>query len=69
MGSGHASHKSGDVKHSHDSGQIDAAANITDNPEDLLEQPEGYPFNAQGSEVNSAATERPQDSPSTQKQN
>jgi len=62
MGSGHASHKGGGVKHSHDSGQLDSAATTpAANPEDLLSEGEGYPFNASGAEVNPAATERPQE--------
>jgi hypothetical protein len=60
MSSGHASHKGPGVKHSHDSGQVDSAATTPAvNPEDLLQEGEGYPFNAQGTEVNPAATERP----------
>lgn len=62
MSSGHASHKGPGVKQSHDSGQIDSAATTpAANPEDLLEEGEGYPFNAQGTEVNPAATERPKE--------
>lgn len=59
MSSGHASHKGAGVKQSHDSGQLDAATTPAANPEDLLAEGEGYPFNAQGTEVNPAATERP----------
>ena len=60
MSSGHASHKGSGVKQSHDSGQLDSAATTpVANPEDLLGEGEGYPFNAQGTEVNPAATERP----------
>ncbi|MBD2459554.1 hypothetical protein H6G89_00730 [Oscillatoria sp. FACHB-1407] len=61
MSSGHASHKGGGIKQSHDTQEIDNAATTpTANPEDLLEgEGEGYPFNAQGTEVNPAATERP----------
>ena len=62
MSSGHASHKGGGVKQSHDSGQLDSAATTpVANPEDLLGEGEGYPFNAQGTEVNPAATARPQE--------
>lgn len=63
MSSGHASHKGTGVKQSHDSGQLDSAATTPDNPEDLLGEGEGYPFNAQGQQVNAAATERPNESP------
>lgn len=67
MSSGHASHKGGGVKQSHDSGQLDSAATTpAANPEDLLPEGEGYPFNAQSTEVNPAATERPQESSSEQ---
>lgn len=60
MSSGHASHKGTGVKHSHDSSQLDSAATTPAvNPEDLLKEGEGYPFNAQGTEVNPAATQRP----------
>ena len=60
MSSGHASHKGGGVKQSHDTGQLDSAATTpAANAEDLLGEGEGYPFNAQGTEVNPAATERP----------
>jgi hypothetical protein len=62
MSSGHASHKGSGVKQSHDNGQLDSAATTpAANPEELLEQGGGYPFNAQGTDVNPAATERPQD--------
>jgi hypothetical protein len=67
MSSGHASHKGAGVKQSHDSGQLDSAATTpAAHPEDLLAEGEGYPFNAQGTEVNSAATERPSE-PATNK--
>jgi hypothetical protein len=60
MSSGHASHKGGGVKQSHDTGQLDSAATTpAANAEDLLGEGEGYPFNAQGTEVNPAATARP----------
>jgi len=60
MSSGHASHKGGGVKQSHDTGQLDSAATTpAANAEDLLSEGEGYPFNAQGTEVNPAATARP----------
>lgn len=59
MSSGHASHKGAGVKQSHDTGKLDSAATTpVSNPEDLLGEGEGYPFNAQGTEVNPAATER-----------
>lgn len=59
MSSGHASHKGSGVKHSHDSGQLDSAATTPAvNPEDLLEEGQGYPFDAE-SEVNPEAIERP----------
>jgi hypothetical protein len=62
MSSGHASHKGAGVKQSHDTGQLDSAATTpVSNPEDLLPEGEGYPFNAQGTEVNPAATERPEE--------
>ncbi|MBD3883979.1 hypothetical protein IFO70_19690 [Phormidium tenue FACHB-886] len=69
MSSGHASHK-GKVKHSHDTGQLDSAATTPSNPEDILDEAEGYPFNAQGKvqgeaediQPNPAATERPSNS-------
>jgi hypothetical protein len=49
MSSGHASHKGSGTKHSHDTGQLDSAATTpVNNPEDLLAEAEGYPFNAQG---------------------
>ncbi|MDX2244589.1 MAG: hypothetical protein NW224_28275 [Leptolyngbyaceae cyanobacterium bins.302] len=61
MSSGHASHKGAGVKQSHDPGKLDSAATTpATNPEDLLdEEGEGYLFNAQSTEVNPAATERP----------
>ena len=59
MGSGHASHKGSGVKQSHDTGEIDNAATMPGDPQDVLGEAEGYPFNAQGTEVNPAATERP----------
>ncbi|MGG6293881.1 hypothetical protein ACQ4M4_05615 [Leptolyngbya sp. AN02str] len=72
MSSGHASHKGPGIKHSHDSGQVDSAATTpVANPEDLLPEGEGYPYNAQGkaqgTESNSEATERPHEN-STQSQ-
>ncbi|MBW4619879.1 MAG: hypothetical protein KME17_11060 [Cyanosarcina radialis HA8281-LM2] len=67
MSSGHASHKGSGVKHSHDTGQLDSAATTpAANPEDLLPEEEGYPFSDRGTEVNPAATERPQ-APSTER--
>lgn len=67
MSSGHASHKGGGVKQSHDSGQLDSAATTpAASPEELLPEGEGYPFNAQSTEVSPAATERPQESSSEQ---
>ncbi len=63
MSSGHASHKGPGIKHSHDSGQIDSAATTpASDPQDLLSEAEGYPFNAQGTELNPQATERPDQS-------
>ncbi|BDI16071.1 hypothetical protein ANSO36C_18730 [Nostoc cf. commune SO-36] len=62
MPSGHASHKSGSIKHTHDNGQIDTATDVTVDPQDILPEAVGYPFDAQGTVVNPAATERPQDS-------
>jgi hypothetical protein len=59
MSSGHASHKGSGTKHSHDTGQLDSAATTPSEPQDILEEGEGYPFNAQGGEVNPAAIERP----------
>lgn len=60
MSSGHASHKGNGIKHSHDSGQLDSAATTpVDQPEDLLEKAEGYPFNAQATPPNPQAIERP----------
>lgn len=65
MSSGHASHKGPGIKQSHDTGQIDSAATTpASDPQDLLDEAEGYPFNAQGTPaqgtpVNPAATERP----------
>lgn len=45
MSSGHASHKGAGVKQSHDTGQLDSAATTpVDNPEELLEEGEGYPL-------------------------
>ncbi|HEY9826544.1 MAG TPA: hypothetical protein V6D19_13960 [Stenomitos sp.] len=59
MSSGHASHKGSGIKHSHDSGQLDSAATTPAvNPEDLLEEDQGYPFDAEA-EVNLEAIERP----------
>jgi hypothetical protein len=71
--SGHAGHKGTGVKHSHDSGQLDSAATMPEsNPEDILPEGEGYPFDAQGeaeeTEVNPAALERPQEPPVEQQQ-
>jgi hypothetical protein len=73
MSSGHASHKGQGIKHSHDTGEIDSAATTpVDNPDELLEEGEGYPFNAQGNspeaEMNPAATERPAESSKPQQQ-
>lgn len=59
MSSGHASHKGAGVKQSHNTGKLDSAATTPAVNEDLLNEGEGYPFNAQGTEVNSAVTERP----------
>jgi hypothetical protein len=60
MSSGHASHKGPGIKQSHDTGQLDSAATTpASDPQDLIDEGEGYPFNAQGTEVNPAATERP----------
>jgi hypothetical protein len=60
MSSGHASHKGPGIKQSHDTGQIDSAATTpASDPQELLGEGEGYPFNAQGTEINPAATERP----------
>lgn len=60
MSSGHASHKGPGIKQSHDSGEIDSAATTpASNPQDILDEGEGYPFDAQGTDVNPAATERP----------
>ena len=61
MPNGHASHKSASIKHSHDNGQIDTATDLTVDPEDILPEGGGYPFDAQGTVVNPAATERPQE--------
>lgn len=48
MSSGHASHKGSGTKQSHDTGQLDSAATTpAANPEELLAEGEGYPFNAQ----------------------
>jgi hypothetical protein len=67
MSSGHASHKGAGVKQSHDTGKLDSAATTpAANPEDLLDEGEGYPFDAQGTEVNPAATERPTQSATDQ---
>jgi len=67
MSSGHASHKGAGVKQSHDNGQLDSAATTpAANPEDLLEEGEGYPFNAQGSDVNPEAMERPSEAQAEQ---
>jgi hypothetical protein len=64
MSSGHASHKGYGIKQSHDTGQIDSAGTTpVENPEDLLPEGEGYPFTAQGTTDNPAATERPSESP------
>jgi hypothetical protein len=63
MSSGHASHKGTGVKQSHDTGQLDSAATTpVENPEELLDEGEGYPYNAQGTQPNPAATERPDES-------
>lgn len=60
MSSGHASHKGPGIKQSHDTGQLDSAATTpSSDPQELLDEGEGYPFNAQGTEINPAATERP----------
>lgn len=62
MSSGHASHKGPGIKHSHDSGALDSAATTpAQNPEEILPEREGYPFDAQASE-NSEATKRPEKS-------
>lgn len=58
----HASHKGASVKpNTNANGVIDDASNPGVDPEALLEQPEGYPFDAQGQaeeETNPAALER-----------
>ena len=59
MPGGHASHKGPGIKQSHDTGEIDSAATMPGEPEDVLDEGEGYPFNTQGNQVNPAATERP----------
>ncbi|MBW4561874.1 MAG: hypothetical protein KME32_12115 [Mojavia pulchra JT2-VF2] len=61
MPSGHASHKGPSIKHSHDNGQIDTAADLTVDPQEILDEGQGYPFDAQGTVVNPAATERPKE--------
>ncbi|PSB22556.1 hypothetical protein C7B61_21025 [filamentous cyanobacterium CCP1] len=64
MSSGHASHKGPGIKQSHDTGQIDSAATTpASDPQEILDESEGYPFNAQGTEINPAATERPNSPP------
>lgn len=67
MSSGHASHKGAGVKHSHDTGKLDSAATMPGQPEDLLEEGEGYPFNDQGQQVNPIALERPNEPLAEQK--
>lgn len=62
MPSGHASHKGGAIKHSHDTGNLDPASDLAVNPDEILGEGDGYPFNAQGTDFNPAATERPQQS-------
>lgn len=60
MSSGHASHKGPGIKQSHDTGQIDSAATTpVSDPQELLDEGEGYPFNAEAPVKNPAATERP----------
>jgi hypothetical protein len=58
MPGGHASHKGGGTKHSHDNSQIDSAANLVGDPENLLDE--------QGTEINPAATERPDETATKQ---
>ena len=62
MPGGHASHKGASIKpNTNENGVMDYAINVEVDPEALLEQPEGYPFDAQGQggeETNPAALER-----------
>ena len=62
MSSGHAGKGTG-VKQSHDSGQIDSAATTPSNPQDLLNNETGHPFDSERPE-NPAALERPSESSS-----
>lgn len=65
MSSGHASHKGPGVKQSHDTGKIDSAATTpVDDPQDLLDEGEGYPFNRENDRSIAEATERPNSSSS-----
>ncbi|HBL14135.1 MAG TPA: hypothetical protein DD379_22640 [Cyanobacteria bacterium UBA11162] len=62
MSSGHASHKGYSVKpNTNTNGQFFTPAGENVDPLEVLPEGEGYPFNAQGTVVNPAATERPED--------
>jgi len=62
MPGGHASHKGASIKpNTNANGVIDDASDIGVDPQALIDQPEGYPFDAQGQgeeETNPAALER-----------
>lgn len=62
MPGGHASHKGASIKpNTNANGVIDDASDVGVDPEALIEQTEGYPFDAQGQgeeETNPAALER-----------
>lgn len=59
MPAGHASHKGTSIKPNTNANDIiDTAADQSVEPEELLNEGGGYPFNAQGTVVNPAATER-----------
>ena len=62
MPSGHASHKGSSVKpNTNTNGQFYTPADEAANPEEVLPEGEGYPFDAQGTVVNPAATQRPEE--------
>lgn len=59
MSSGHASHKGSSTKpNTNTNGQIYSASDEALDPQEVLGEGEGYPYNAQGTVVNPAATER-----------
>jgi hypothetical protein len=70
MSSGHASHKGTSAKpNTNTNGQIYSAADDGLDPQEVLDEGEGYPYNAQGTVVNPAATERVSSASEDEKEN